>query len=94
MDPNDEQIRQALSALDVSRDGVGWAILARSEMTYLQVGGKTSGFEMEYQEGDVENHYRAARENFELEDVVQAFARYRDGTIDWSVYGDWDRITL
>lgn len=94
VDPNAQHIRRALSALDVGRDGVGWAVLARSEMTYLQVSGdKTSRFDMEYQEGDVAYHYRAARENFELEEVVQAFGRYRDGTIDWSVYGDWDRIT-
>jgi hypothetical protein len=93
VDPNAEHIRRALSALDIGRDGVGWAILARSETTYLQVSGdKTSGFNMEYQEGDVAYHYRAARENFELEEVVQAFAGYRDGTIDWSVYGDWDQI--
>lgn len=92
--PNDEQIRKALSAMDVSRDGVCWAILGRSEMTYLQVSGdKTSGFDMEYQEGDIANHYRAAREDFKLEDVAQALAGYRDGIIDWSVYGDWERIT-
>jgi len=94
VNPNDEQIRQALSALDVSRDGLGWAMLARSEMTYMQVSGdKTSGFDMEYQKGDIENHYRAASENFELEEVVRAFAKCRDGRIDWSIYGDWDRIT-
>lgn len=94
VDPNDEQIRKALSALDVSRDGVGWAILGRSVMTYLQVSGdKTAGFDMEYQERDIANHYRAACEDFELEEVVQAFARYRDGRIDWSVYGNWDRVT-
>lgn len=94
IDPNEEQISQALSALDVSRDGVGWAILARSEMTYLQVSGdKTSGFDMEYQKGDLENHYRAARENFTLEEVVEAFARYRDGSIDWPVCGEWDQTT-
>jgi hypothetical protein len=93
-DPSAERIGNALSALNVGRDGVGWAILARSEMTYLQVSGdKTSGFDMEYQEGDVANHYRAAREKFELEEVAQALARYCDGTIDWKVYGDWDRIT-
>jgi hypothetical protein len=91
---NDKQIREALSALDISRDGVGWAILARSEMTYLQVSGdKTLGFAMEYQNGDVDNHYRAARENFQLEEAAHALANYRDGRIDWSVYGDWDRIT-
>ena len=94
VNPTDKQIHEALSALDVGRDGVGWAILSRSEMTYLQVSGeKTLGFAIEYQEGQVKKHYRAAREDFSLEKAVQAFSEYCDATIDWSVYGDWDRIT-
>ncbi len=93
VNPTDRQIHEALSALGVGRDGVGFAILSRSEMTYLQVSGeKTLGFAMEYQEGDVKNHFRAARKDFSLEKVVQALSEYRDGTIDWSVYGDWHRI--
>jgi hypothetical protein len=93
VDPNDEQIRQALSTLDVGSDGLGWAILSRSEMTYLQASGdKKSRFKMEYQKGDIDNHFRAAREDFELEEVVRVFAEYRDRKIDWSAYGDWDRI--
>ena len=93
VNPTNEEIQEALSTLNVGRDGVGWAILGRSEMTYLQVSGdKTLGFAMEYQEGDVKNHYRATREDFLLEEVAQAFSEYRNGTIDWSVYGDWDRI--
>ena len=83
-----------LSELDVRRDGVGWAILGQSQMTYLQVSGdKTHGFAMEYQQGDVKHHYRAAREQFSLEEVAQAFSEYRDGTIEWSIYGKWNRIT-
>jgi len=90
--PTDKQIYATLSALDDKRDS--WAILGRSEMTYLQVSGdKAVGFVMEYQEGDVTNHYRAVREDFPLEEVVQAFSEYRAGTINWAAYGDWDRIT-
>ena len=38
-------------------------------MTYLQVsGGKTLGFTMEYQERGVDNHYRAARDDFSLKE--------------------------
>ena len=93
--PTDEQIHQALSALDESRDGVGFAILGQSQMTYLQVSGdKTRGFAMEYQVEHTKHHYRATREDFSLEEVEQAFSDYRDGTIEWSVYGKWNPITL
>jgi hypothetical protein len=94
VNPSDEQIREALSVLGVGRDDEGWAVLMQTEMDYVQVSGdRTSGFAMEYQTGDTDRHYRAARENFALEQVVRAFADYRDGTIDYSAYGDWSRIT-
>jgi len=94
VNPSDEQIRAALSALDVGRDDEGWAILEQTEMDYIQVSGdQASGFAMEYQTSDTDRHYRAARENFSLEQVVRAFADYRDGKIDYSAYGDWTRIT-
>jgi len=93
--PTDKQIHQALSALDEGRDGLGWAILGQSELTYLQVSGdKTRGFAMEYQEEDVKRHYRAAREHFSLEEVERAFSEYRDGMIEWSVYGRWNQISM
>ena len=92
--PSDEQIREALSALDMGRDDEGWAILEQTEMDYVQVSGdRASGFAMEYQTGDTDRHYLAARKNVSLEQVVRAFVEYRDGTIDWSAYGDWSRIT-
>ena len=93
-DPTDARIREALARLDVGRDGEGFAILNRDQMTYIQVSGdKAMGFDMEYQLGSIEEHYRAKREDFTLEEVVRALGEYRDGTIDWSDYGEWSRIT-
>lgn len=92
--PTDEQITAALRQLDVQRDGEGFAILGRDDLTYVQVSGDASiGFDMEYQEGSTKKHYRAAREGFTLEEVVRAMAQYRDGAIDWKDYGNWSRIT-
>ena len=94
MNPTDEQIREVLTDLNVDRDGVGWAGLGRSDTIFFQVkGDKYFKFVMEYQDGDGKQHYRSAREDFELETAVQAFADYRDGTIDWSDYGEWNRMT-
>lgn len=92
--PTDHDIRDALRRLDIDRDGEAFAILERDEMTYVQVGGdSTRGFDAEYQDGDVARHYRAEREDFTLDEIVQMLGDYRDGDIDWSAYGDWSRIT-
>jgi hypothetical protein len=94
-DPSEQQIREALASLDVQREGDGFAIFAISPMTYLQVGGDaTTGFDMEFQVDSMENHYRAQREDFSLDEVVAAFGGFRDGTIDWSDYGQWSLMVL
>lgn len=92
--PTDAEIRAALASLNVRRDGEGFAILGPTEMTYLQVGGdQQSGFDMEYQEGSVRDHFRAARTDFSLDEIVAAMQAYRDGKIEWSNYGAFSRIT-
>lgn len=92
--PSDDQIRQGLVGLDVQRDGEGFAILARSEMTYLQVSGdRRIGFDMEYQDGSTERHFRARREDFSLDEVVDAFGSYRDGSEEWWQSRDWQDIS-
>lgn len=92
--PTDDQLRTALQQLNVERDGEGFAVFSRDKMTYLQVSGDaTARFDMEYQAASTRNHFRAEREDFTLDEVVRAMARYRDGTIDWFDYGPWARIT-
>jgi hypothetical protein len=93
-DPTDEQIERALGQLDVERDGEGFAVLERDQMSYLQVGGdRRMGFDMEYQAGDRQNHFRCDRQDFSLDEAVQALIEYRDGRIEWDRYGNWSRIT-
>jgi len=93
--PSPKQIRDALLSLDVSRDGEGFAILAhaRNNMTYIQASGDCKiGFDLEYQEGATDRHFRAEREDFAAEEVKDAFTAYADGSIDWSEHGEWKRI--
>ncbi|NLE57132.1 MAG: hypothetical protein GX616_02140 [Planctomycetes bacterium] len=93
-DPSDEQIRAALKSLDVKRDGEGFAILARSDMTYVQVSGDAkTGFDLEYQEETVDQHYRAEREDYPLDEVVRVLIAYRDGTVRWAGIGHFAKIT-
>ena len=91
--PDDDQIRQALESLDVQRDGEGFAILARSKMTYAQVSGDSKiGFDLEYQERSVSCHYHAKRDDFTLDEIIKILCAYRDKDVRWSEIGDFDRI--
>lgn len=89
-DPRDDEIRAALAGLESD----GFAILEFDEMTYCQVAGDAAaGFAMECQDGDVDKHYRAVREDFSLDEVVAALCAYRDGHVNWDDYGQWEQIT-
>jgi len=92
--PTDAQIRAALEELDVQRDGEGFAILARSPRTYVQVSGDAArGFDLEYQVDSVRQHYRARRTDYALDEVVAVLAAYRDGAERWDEVGEFERIT-
>lgn len=92
--PTSKIVRDSLAGLDVVRDGEGFAILSRNEMTYVQVSGdRNIGFDAEYQEGDVGNHYRAENESLSLDDVANMMAEYLDGEVEWKNYGKWSKIT-
>ena len=94
LSPSDDQIRKALNSLNVERDGEGFAVLGPSDMTYVQVSGDASiGFDIEYQEESASEHYRAAREDYSLDEIVTVLIAYRDGQIGWSGIGDFRKIT-
>ena len=91
--PSDEQIRRSLSELNFERDGEGFAILGLSKTTYVQVSGDpVIGFDLEYQTGSASNHYRAAREDYSLDEAVAVLVAYRDGEVTWSKVGDFTKI--
>ena len=81
--PSDEEIVAELSNLDIKCDD-SFAILGPSDMTYIQIAGdKNEGFDLEYQEGNIDSHLRAKNENVPLDQVVEAFIAYRNGENDW-----------
>ena len=93
-DPSDEDIRNALASLSVERDGEGFAVLAPAEMTYVQISGDSRiGFGLEYQEGSTDEHYRAKREDYTLDEIVKILIAFRDGNVRWEDVGDFERIT-
>jgi len=89
--PSATDIRAAITAMDTQKGGA-FLVIAVSEMTYIQTSGdQRLGFELEYQETDVQHHYRAKR-RLNSEEVVKALASYAAGNGDWKKTTDWTPI--
>ncbi len=94
IDPTTREIRETLSQLRVD-DGDAFAILEQTEMSYLQCSGDMQvGFDLEYQLGDTDAHFRAERTNYTLEEIVTVFAAYRDRRVDWDAHVTWSRLDI
>lgn len=92
--PSDEQIRTELANLNTSNED-SFAVLGNTDLTYIQISGdKTVGFDLEYQQGSVDAHFKATDENISLDQVVEAFISYRDGTLQWLKSFTFEGITL
>jgi len=93
-DPTDEEIRSGLAELDQIQNDA-FAILSQSEETYMQTAGdRQSGFVLEYQEGDLNNHYQATNRQISLAEVTAAFMAFRRGLTDWKTRFTWEKINL
>lgn len=91
--PSDADIRRGLSDLDAAT-GEAFVIPGSDEMTYIQASGdKATGFDLEYQEGSTAKHYRAARTDISLEEILTALIAYRDGRGAWKEGFAFERIT-
>jgi hypothetical protein len=91
-DPNEAQIREAIRELDEYQ---GFLILSAADLTYIQSSGDSSiGFDLEYQEGSIDHHYRARKYDFDAEMIVARFSAYAAGDNGWRVGIDWEKTTL
>ena len=87
--PSDQDIEVSLARLDGKRSS--FAILNRDAMTYIQTAGTyESGYVLEYQDKDIEHHYRALG-SVTHEEVVLAFQRYAKGDPSWKGDFEWER---
>ena len=90
--PTESDIRQAVGALD-TKNGDEFLILGPTDMTYIQVTGDSKvGFDEEYQELNLPNHYRS-RCDFTVDEIVRTLAEYCTGPDEWKTSGEWERIT-
>jgi hypothetical protein len=78
-------------------EGEEFAILAADEDTYLQCAKQNDApyeYILEYQEGDLSNHYRAVDDAVPLDRVIATFTRYLRGDESWKSDFTWQRIEL
>ncbi|MHC4745079.1 MAG: hypothetical protein ACYS8Z_24445 [Planctomycetota bacterium] len=91
--PSDEDIRNAFAKLD-TKTSAAFIILSRTTMTYIQAAGdRNVGFDLEYQEAAIEEHFKAKDKIMTIDDVVDAFIAYRNGDKNWRNKFDFERIT-
>lgn len=89
--PTPEQIAEALSSL--TTEGNSFAILERTDSTYLQTGLQTTGeYVVEYQDGSLDKHYEAITED--PRQVVAAFQAYATGSDNWKREFEWQKLEL
>lgn len=89
--PSEADIRGAVMAMD-TRKGGAFLVITVTELTYIQTSGDHRlGFELEFQERDVQHHYRTKR-RLNTEEVVKVLAAYATGQGEWKQTADWTPI--
>jgi hypothetical protein len=92
--PSDDEILNELANLR-AEDGDSFAILGATDITYIQVAGDHRvGFDLEYQDGSVDAHFKATDKNITLARVVEAFIAFRDGNAAWRSSFTFKKIAL
>ncbi|NNM00941.1 MAG: hypothetical protein HKO62_09345 [Gammaproteobacteria bacterium] len=90
---SDEAIAEAIQSLTGDVDS--FAILAASEMSYIQTAGDPgTGFDLEYQNGSLKEHYYCTSGPLTAKQVVDAFQRYAKGDDRWQKDLGWKREDL
>ena len=89
--PNTSEIQTALAAH--SSSGGGLAILSKDKQTYMQASGDAkSGFRIEYQDGDTDQHFVGSRSTIPLEELIRAFQSYAVSDEKWRTMFEWTKL--
>jgi len=91
IDPLLSNIREAIKKLKGGIDSFVILIKSGSGFSFLQVhGSNEDGFDLEYQDGSVNDHYRC-KDNLTEEQVIATFQAYRNGDESWKAKFSWKR---
>ena len=89
--PTPDSIATALSSLD--KDENSFAILERTELTYIQTGRQPNDeYVIEYQEGSLREHFQTF--TTDLHCVIDVFQSYAAGNDSWKQVCEWERVDL
>ena len=89
--PSEADIRAAVLSMDPEKNDA-FLILATGDLTYIQTSGDPkNGFQLEYQEGDIQHHYQARRD-YSVEEIIRALVSYLSGGVEWKNTADWEHI--
>ena len=78
-----EVISEVIAALPHNPEGSRFAILSDQSQTYMQALYMPEGFQLEYQEGTIAEHYHCIREDLSAEEVIGIFNDYLARDILW-----------
>lgn len=91
--PTEADIRQAVFALDTKKNDA-FLVLSLTDMTYIQTSGDQNvGFDLEYQETDIKQHYRG-KCDFTADEIVKTLVSYSIGADDWKHTVEWELLEL
>jgi hypothetical protein len=91
--PDENVIRETLLALQQQKKG--FCILSQSELTYIQTAHRSSlGFNLEYQDGSLEDHYACTQAEILLEDVHKAFLLFLNQDEQLETLFTWERMQI
>ncbi len=93
-DPTVEEMKEAIDGLKIPHDP--FLILGTEGYdSYIQCcGDAEEGFDLEYQEGSIENHYQAINANFGANEILARFLSYAAGGNEWHNGIEWEKMDL
>jgi hypothetical protein len=78
-----DNIGDIIASLPQQKDGDRFAILGKDSQNYVQALCTPDGFQFEYQEGSIAEHYHCTREDLSPAEVIEVFRDYLAGDIFW-----------
>jgi hypothetical protein len=73
-----------IRSLPHQKDGDRFAILSGDDpQVYVQALSTPRGFQLEYQEGNIAQHYHCTREDLSADEIIEIFHDYLAGDIFW-----------
>lgn len=91
-------IREATAEdIRASIAGQEFAILSTDPETYIQCTqpeASPAGYALEYQDGSLDDHYRAAEGAMALDRVISAFTKFVHGDPSWRTDCRWEKMDV